>query len=199
MSKGKKLGYYAYKAYQGVRYLKGLVNAELHKSDQVASAFSVTQSGVIVQQLSQIAQGDTDSTRTGNSIFCRSTDMRGILRINGMGVASIVRIMMFIDLQQVDDTVPTVTQVLDTASVNSPLNNATVGRFSVLYDRKYTLTAVRNPIIPVRIYRKMRHHIRFNGANATDYQKGCIWVLVITDDAANPTFEFSSRTNFYDN
>jgi len=196
---GASVGRWAYQAYKGVKYLKGLVNAELHKTDSTAASFPITTGGVVVQQLNQVAIGDSSSTRTGNSIFVRRFDMRGTVTINGAAVASVVRMILFVDNQQIDDTVPTVAQLLQTASVNSPLNANTVGRFTIWKDFKFTLSAVRNPIRPFRILHNCKHHIRFNGAAASDYQKGCVWIVMITDDANNPSCVFENRTSFYDN
>ena len=51
--------------------LKGLVNSEMFKYDVNQSGTAITSAGY-ASNLAGVAVGDTDVTRTGNSIFARS-------------------------------------------------------------------------------------------------------------------------------
>lgn len=185
------------KALSGVRHLKGLVNAEKMKIDAVESATINTTGGVY--QLSPIPQGDTDGSRHGNSVYARSIFGRlGLVKALAADT-TFVRFMIFIDNQQTADTTPTLTDVLESASVFAPLNNLTVGRYSIKYDKLISMSALHDATHR-KIFIPLKHHIRYNGTASTDIQKGGIYALVISDQPTNvPSFTYNLRLNYYDN
>jgi hypothetical protein len=191
----------ASKAVAGVRYLKGLVNAELHKFDLTGSA-SISTAGNVFN-LVNIANGDTDSDRTGNSIFVRYVNAGGMLQLNSSADNTAVRIMLVIDKQQVGDNLPTVTDILETVSSPtapySKLNSETAGRFTILSSRVYILNTER-PSCSWFIKKSMRHHVRYNGTTGADIQKGGLYILAISSEATNsPAMNRNVRLSFYDN
>lgn len=178
----------AQKAARGVWYLKGLVNSEKFKHD-ISSSAQVLNAGALVNMVA-ISQGDGDGQRTGNSIFVRSLSMKGSIDHNPAGdIIQKVRVMLIIDKQQLGDTAPSASDVLDTTgTTNAPfsmLNDTTVGRFTILKSRLYTVTTER-PVQLVNWNINMRHHVRYNGSASTDIQKGGIYLLTIGDVATNP-------------
>lgn len=192
----------ASKAIKGVNYLRGLVNAELKKYD-VVSADDPSSSGIVIP-LHDMGTGDSDSQRNGNSIFVRYVNVGGFIRHNMAATnPSQVRIMLFIDKQQVGDSVPTPSMVLETvANTQTPyskLNSDTVGRFSILFSRIYQVNEQR-PCISYFIKKSMRHHIRYNGMLSTDVQKGGIYLLIAGPNVTNnPRVTWNSRLSFHDN
>lgn len=186
-----------------VMWLKRMVNVEIKKYDaNVAEGTALDSNPGLVYPLHEMAQGDTDQTRSGNSIKPLSVLIRGRLTNNATAVNTLVRVLLVLDTQQIADTTPSVSDILDPSYQfwNAPLNNNTVGRFKVLSDRKYQLTTVSTPIREFKIYQKLYGHIRYNGANSTDIQKGGIYLMFISDQATNkPTFGFQTRLAFTDN
>lgn len=194
------VGDMAMSAYRGVNYLRGLVNAELHKYD-FYNSFGQGDSGG-VNSLVEITQGDGDQQRTGNSIFVRSIDVNGLLKWTSTGpLAQVVTIWLVIDNQQISDTGPIYSDFADTASPSTHLNPDTVGRFAILSKRTLVVSADK-PTAVLKIRRILRHHVRYNGALGTDYQKGVIYMFYIGDApaaGATPTLSFQSRVSFHDN
>lgn len=193
----------AQKAISGVRYLKGLVNSEKFKHDMTSSS-TITRTGTMLH-LTNIAQGDGDGQRTGNSIFVRNVGIRFSILYNTSGAsAQRVRMMLVIDSQQVGDTLPSVSDVLDVAGTASAplsfLNDQTVGRFKVLKSRMYTVYADKNNIVS-QWNINLRHHVRYNGAAATDIQKGGIYLLMVSseDNTNPPAVERNIRVAYHDN
>ena len=190
---------YAMKAYRGVRYIKGLVNSEKHHHDVALGSSDPTTSGSS-HNITAIAVGDTISTRTGNSILMKSIAWRYCLEINASATRTQVRILIVKDLQQGADTNPTMAQVLENVAVDSLLNIASLGRFTILKDETILLDNVNRSQVFRKGYYPMSHHVRYNGTASTDIQKGGIYVMYMSNEATNfPTLDAEYRVSFYDN
>lgn len=190
----------ALQAYKGVKYLKGLVNSEMLHVDSSLILGSV-QSKIF--SLCEMAQNDTDSGRTGNSILLRNIYIRGLLEINPAVTAnSRVLICVVKDTQQVNDTTPVVLDVFKTNSPESMLAMNSAGRFKILYRKTYVLSPAsggRNAI-EFNKYFSMRQHVRYNGPANTDIQKNGYYLLVITSEVTNfPSVSLTSRIGYHDN
>lgn len=195
----------AVKAAKGVRYLSGLVNSEKFKHD-INVSNNIDYYGTMIP-LTNIAIGDTDSTRTGNSIFVRHITNRISVSINPSYVGDFqrLRIMLLIDTQQVSDTQPGAGSVLETTgqttSFMSLLNSDTVGRFRILKSTYVNVTQ-DNPIRTLDWDFNLRHHVRYNGPLSNDIQKGGIYLLLISDQpngSTNPFVQTVNRVSYHDN
>lgn len=184
--------------------LKGLVNSEMLKLDTNEAGSTITTSGTYVQHLTAIAQGDSDVTRTGNSVFVRAVNIKGRSVYNATlgAVPSFIRIMLVIDTQQVGDTSPTINGVIDTTNggYQAHMLNTTVGRYKVLYSKIFTNDSVQNTVKSFDINIPLRHHVRFNGTASTDIQKGGIYIMAISSEVTNgPKLIFNARVSYHDN
>lgn len=83
------------------------------------------------------------------------------------------------------------------------MNSNNVGRFQILASKCVSLQAGSNISIPYSVDLPLNHHIRFNGATATDLQKGGLFVVALSDlsvgSANKPTFFGWTRLTYYDN
>lgn len=185
--------------------LKGLVNSEIFKIDTDVTQSPILYDGVYTSNLAAIANGDTDITRTGNSVYVRSVNVKGQVEWNpaGLGV-QYMRVMVVLDTQQIGDTAPTPAQVIQTVggsnSYNAHLQIATVGRFKILSNTIFAVNGVAVKSRAININLPMRHHIRFNGTGSGDIQRGGLYLMAISSSAADgPLLSFNSRTSFHDN
>lgn len=184
-------------AWSGVKYLRTLVNSEVHKLDHQSTTTVSTSGGII--HLTDIVQGDADSTRTGNSVLVSGINIDLRMVKHASATTSFMRVIIFQDNQQVADTTPSVTDILATPNFNDFLSRTTVGRFKILSSRVYNFEA-NNVIRTYKKYFKISHHVRFNGTQSTDIQKGGIYLLVISDQVTNvPSLVYNTRTYFHDN
>lgn len=189
----------ASKALKGVRYIRGLVNSEmLHKHN--SGAVTINSTGTVIP-LANISQGDTDAGRTGNSIFARNLLLNLDTKVNASNTGvNFLKIMLVQDNQQVGDTTPAVTDILLGAYPNSPLNNATFGRFTILKNWKFSLDMASRPAYMISKYKKLYHHIRYNGTADTDIQRGGLYLLFISDQSTNaPSCDYQIRLGYHDN
>lgn len=194
------VGEMAQKALAGVWKLKGLVNSELYRKD-FSYTGTIPDSGGVTH-ISAIAQGDGDGARTGNSIFVRSINWKGQVFRSTLGnAAQTVRVIVFMDTQQVTDSAPGVTDVLQSATVYSHLNVNALGRFKILTNRLFCLSSTGDLVKPFQINLPMRHHVRYNGSASTDIQRGGLYVLVISDQATTnyPSLQSEIRVSYHDN
>lgn len=192
----------AYGAYKGVNYLRGLVNSEMKKHD-VTTSLLPSDAGAVLH-LTDIAQGDTDATRDGNSIFLRAINLRGNIVYNSTTAGiQYVTISIVMDKQQVSDTTPSWGDIYDTSgsAIFAHLNNATVGRFSVLYSKTFTLDGVNKIATVFKINKSFRHHVRYNGTASTDIQKGGVYFVYSSNVPTTnfPSINLTSRASFHDN
>lgn len=189
----------ATKALRGLRYVKGLVNSEmLH--NRIGGNITIDSTGGLLS-LAAISQGDTDSGRTGNSIFARNLFMNLNVKVNSTNLSTqFLRIILLQDNQQVSDTTPSISDVLDSAYPNAPLNQSTAGRFTIIRNWEFYLNTATNPGKVIKKYFKLWHHIRYNGSASTDIQRGGLYLLYISDQAVNPpTAGYQIKLGYHDN
>ena len=189
------IGNIALTAYRGVKMLRAIVNSEEHQLD--VSLYSTLSGGTaVITHLNPIAQGDTQSNRTGNS--CLMTH----LRCRPQYVFSpdtILREIYFIDKQQVSDTAPTAAMLLEDGT--NPLsfyNKSMPGRFQILSDKTLAVNATKTGSIKLRPYtKKLQKHAIFNGTASTDIQKNGVYRLLLSDQICT-SFGYA-RLGFHDN
>lgn len=187
----------AKKAASGV--VKYYLNPEYKFLDNSGS-ITPTSSGQIISGNSLIGQGDTNSTRDGNSIKITSWLHRHSLEKHASATATRVRLIWFYDISSAG-AVPAVLDVLETASTLSPMNKLNGARFKIVKDSHFTLSTDK-PLIQTQFYKKMQHHIKYldTTANTTSLGQGPLYVLAISSEATNtPTLNYSSRMRFLDN
>lgn len=188
----------ARKAAQGVYYLKGLVNSEMLHNQQIGST-TVSSTG-LVTLLNGMSQGDTSSARTGNSVLMRNVHLRLVLTQAPAAISTIYRVMLILDKQQVGDTSPTISDILESASPLSPLATASTGRFKVMKNWFFTTDDDKAQTKIITHYKDFRFHTRYNGIANTDIQKNGLYLVLISDQATNiPTLNYSWKVGYHDN
>lgn len=195
----------AKQAYYMSKRLKRLVNVEFKKFDLDIGGLVTSTTGSVTH-LTQIASGDTDQARDGNSVKCQSVWLKGHLARSASASTTIVRMIVFCDKQQGSDAAAGVTDVLD-PSIGSgaevymnPLNNETVGRFQILSDKTIRLDDATGTLKMFQTYFKYNRHVRWNGTAAGDIQKNGLFLLLVSNESTNtPTINGNFRVTYTDN
>jgi hypothetical protein len=165
----------------------------------IASSNSVSNTGTVIH-LSGIDQGDQDFNRTGNSVLAKSVYMKLAINQNVAAVNTLYRIIFFQDNQQIGDTFPSVSDILDTTSTLAPISSATVGRFKILKNYFFHTSNARDTVKELTCYIPLQHHIRYNGVTGGDVQKGGLYMLMLSDQGATvPTIFWNLRLSYHDN
>lgn len=198
----------AKKAWEGLKYVKTLINSELLKLDKTHNVFTTTITGYADSFVS-IAQSDTEAGRTGNSVLIKAVRLQAMVRINTStpNPCTYVRIIILRDTQEITDLLyPAIDDVLesvaDSSIIRSPLNAQTVGRYTILADTSFPIDTY-HPQKSYSVYCPVMKHTRYNGASTTDIQRGNIFFYVLTDGVTvglnNPTCDVNTRTYYHDN
>lgn len=161
---------------------------------------NITVNGAITH-ITGIAQGDTLTSRTGNSInvtnvTCKGTWVRNSDTSSGAGFN--YRILVVVDTQQVADTNPAPSDVISDAGFTAnPImclpNTANLERFRILYTSPLyegsrgavTNTAVFNQTSILEFSKALNLKVAFNGITGADIQKNGIFVVFLTDSTNN--------------
>jgi hypothetical protein len=154
--------------------------------------------------LSGVSQGDTESTRDGNSIKCKGGLVDLLITTAVAATRTQVRCIIFADLHQAG-TAPSLANVYATGALNGLLNIASFkNRFIVVHD---SLTLVNNlsdnqAHMKVPLDAIIDLHFMFNGTGATvaSCSGPTLFMILVSNEATNtPTVSYSSRLFFLDN
>lgn len=189
----------ASKALAGVRYLKGLVNSERMSHVKVISG--TVPNTLQTFALADIAVGDQDGQRTGNSILAKSILVRAQFTNNSASPNTLYRMMLLQDTQTIADTnTLTITDVLESTSTLAAISKTTAGRFKILKNWFFSTNSVNATQKLITHYHKMHHHIRYNGTATGDIQKGNLYLVFFSDQPTNsPNCTINVKLSYHDN
>lgn len=177
----------------------------------VAGANTVTLAAGAVTLLNGIAQGTDFTNRIGRKICMKSLLFRFHIYPNTAAShmqGNTVRLIIFIDLQA-NAAAAVTTDLLQTASYDSPLNLNNRDRFKVIVDKSmvqgadyypaFILTAGSPVPVSRKWYKKMNQDVINVGTGATigSIQTGALYCLVISK-VDNQVYDFNSRVRFVD-
>lgn len=197
----------AMKAWQGVRAVRGIVNSEKKYRDTVITG-NIDYNGAI-NNITDISQGDTTTTRNGNSILAKGLMVRYWCKPDVASPSAtsqaLLRVLIVQDTMNLGTT-PTVSDVLEyTGSINGVLSpykyvNANQYRFKVLYDKTHSLnggSANHNNDVKIVV----NDHIKYTGTAGTDEGRNQIYAIQISDQVTTNTPNFNGvfRISYYDN
>lgn len=186
----------AKKAYKGFKFLKSIVNTEKHFFDTSLGQTNTAVAGAIYAT-DYMQQGDAFNNRAGNSCLIKSFQVRFQLTT---ATANNTRIIILLDKENRAAT-PAVTDVLETASLQSPINHTNGHRFIILRDKIYNVNAAGQIYVNPKFYIKCNHHARYNDGNAgssADFRENHIYFIVISDTTTG-VYTYYTRIRFIDN
>lgn len=181
--------------------VKKLLNVEVKFNDTSGTSIPNNTGGIAT--ISAMTKGTNYNQREGNSIKNMSIQWRGTASINASATETFVRLMIFRD-NECQGAYPAVTDVLQSASVVSPLNHLNGKRFKILSDKVYSLSINGRENLSFKHFIKIdKSHCKYNDANAgdvTDQREGALMYLIISNEATNkPSCQLYFRQRFVDN
>ena len=186
-------------AIRGVNMMKGIINSELHRGDVEVNVTPNTTAAIAL--LTDINQGDDVNNRNGNSILAKYISVRASCAINNSATATMVRFIVFVDGDN-DGQTPTAAELLTTpTSILSTINPDYSARFTILYDKHFTLSINGDRVMIDKFYKSLNFHIKYiTGTGSTGFGRNNIWVYTISSEATNtPNLNIYSRIAWYDN
>lgn len=170
-------------------------------SDTIQSPTAINNTGVIVPLNNAIAEGTAADARVGVAVTNKSTLTRWAASFNASSAdnSQFLRFIFFLD-KQANAGTPAVTDLLETASFLSPINNINTKRFKVIWDRDIVLNSTNAGPVAVfrKIFKKLRSTTRYSDSTGTP-QTNALYFLAISADAANgPLLSFFHRLRYTD-
>lgn len=198
---GNAVAQLASDAWEGVKFIKGIVNTEFKNVDINSSATAVAGGNVLL--LNATTQGDGQTNREGSSFRMKSVDVRFLINYNGAAGFNATRVMLVLD-RQTNGIAPAVTDILATNTIDSPRNLDYRKRFKILSDKVYLVGANSQPQRYSQVYKKLDVHTQcFASSNlgtVADISTHGLFLVFLSDQAVNgPTFNYYTRIRFVDN
>lgn len=188
---------YASKALRIANFAKSMLNTEVKYHDtQLAGTYGPG----ATFNLSNIAVGDTNTTRDGNSILVKKLNVKYTLTKNSLAPTDFVRVMFYVDHQS-RGSKATVTDVLQGDSIDAFMNRDHTARYRILANDVFALND-NTPNVYVDRNFDLSHKIKYDGTANTeaDLDSGGVYVLITSKDPTNiGTVDLDSRLRFIDN
>lgn len=191
------------KAWQGVKYLKGIINSEKNLYDKNNTG-TFDYNGTVIP-LTDIPQGDGIGSRSGNSILAKSLHLRLQMIGSSLVSSTVVRVMVVMDTMNLG-SVPNVSDILMNSGSSQVTNaNLTVvtsyqTRFRILVDRITYLSNAGQNVKNANIFKRLNTHIKYTGATGTDEGRNQLYLLICSNqNVNNPIVDYNSRFQYYDN
>lgn len=210
LNRTSKVATIATKALTIARGVAALLNVEFKRKDTIITNAVCGQTGQI-NGLNNLIQGDTDQTRNGDSIRCKSLALNYRIDYNTAGGA--VQHIKLVILQRYTpngSTVPAVLDVFDDADAVSLVNIEKASNWRILWKRDYVLTSQHDAIrgtdyIQLGSKRDGKHMgmvTKFDGNTGTytDMQKNSLILMAYSGDLTNgPVLNYRCRVRYIDN
>jgi len=197
-----------------LQQLVRLPRVDYKYTDFTSGPGSITTSGTILNLTANLVPGTGFKNNfIGREVTPTSLDIRYEVvgaSSNVFAAADLNNKMRVLIFQWEDSTTPSVTGIIENAAVLSPISGINYENIDVLSDKIYstwvnsfdaTSAYGNSNSYSTRIYVKARKlmPLTWNSGN-TDFQKGTIYCLVISDSAAtpNPTFSIQTRLVYQD-
>lgn len=181
-----------------------------HKRAMVQLNYAnITTAGQMLCWTNSVAQGVGENQRIANKIQACSLHIKTPTIQTGSGInilstAGTIRLITFIAKAQPNATFPTVAEVLDSSVISNliyaPYNNENMGsKFSVLAD-KIMVRDTDKSEQPWNQYFRLRQHITYNSATATDTLCGHVYTLFLpaVNLGTTPNAQFYATFGYVD-
>ncbi len=186
-----------------VMKLKGLINTEF-KFENTNTDITVTTTALLTL-VNGLSRGTDDQDRDGAQVRWKSIQCSGCIKIHQSQTSSILRRIIFIDLQP-NAAVPTAVDLLDLSAadpINAFRNLDQRKRFVILKDSKLVVSITGNQEAKFPdFYKKidMKTIYEGNAGTIADINSNSIFILFVSNNATSaPTLTHSTRLRFIDN
>ncbi len=194
----------AHKALTTALMVKRLLNVEFNHHDVQTNLQAIGTTATITQ-LSNISQGDTSTTRDGDSIKITAISGKYDFLTNPSATVSIIRIMLVLD-KQTNGAIYSIGDLLEDTTAQdilvTPLNLDNKHRFKILWSRKIHLSKTGEGGRTVKFYKKVSIKLRYgtNLGTIADLNSDSLSLVMVSTQATNtPTVTSYTRLRYIDN
>lgn len=185
-----------------VAQLRGLLNTEFKYKDTSGTITAQSNTATFVL-LNGITQGDTVSTRTGNTIRVKSVEINSQFILNPGLSNSVIRQLLVIPLKT-NGMVPNFSDIIQAGGTNTiaPRNLLLRSNFLILKDERIDLVAGHNSVVTHKCYRKVDIKTVYEVANTliSGISSHPIYVIYLSNmSTLGPSVNYYHRIRYLDN
>lgn len=180
--------------------LASKINSELKYVDNTFSGNQNTT--YALSCLTNVAEGDTQSNRTGISQLNHSLHMRLNLTMNTVATSTYFRVILLVWNENVQETAPSSAKILENNSVYfSPYNVENSKQYSIIKDKTYPLATGGPSSISENWNIKLSPlHSKYTSTGSTSQSTGHVYLMLVSDQSTNtPSYQIYTRIRYYDN
>lgn len=212
---GKTVAQVAGQAMSIASTIAGVINAEHKHVDTIANAAQSNATPTITC-LTNIAQGNNDTERSGNSVLMKHIYIKGA--ISRTSANAWVRFILLRDMNDNGGTAPTISDILQNYSTAycwcSAHQKTKTDRFKILVDKSISLDTY-HPYTKIKIFKEFRvkqyknangkvkikgEHCTYSGSNSSNTSRGHLYLVTISSvDADTPYVTWYARFGYVDN
>lgn len=165
-----------------------------YKSTDTAVTTGIDSIGGVTSLLTSLANGDTGfNDFIGDEITPKWVQVRYSLSLGASATNSYVRVIIG---QHFNSTIPTIAQLLETASPYAAKQHGYVKNYRVLHDEFHHLNGVDQYSLTRNVFKKKLGKINYAAGQIT---KGCLFLAVISTETTNvPVLSYYNRIKFSD-
>lgn len=195
---------YGLKAYALAKSLKGLINVEYKYHDVVTAAYNAGVTPALTC-VNIVPQGDTSSSRDGDSILMKSLNFKGFIKMDEAATEVTYLRVSLIQLTQTNGAALTAGGVWQAGSgglfdkkrlLNYTDNIKILKNYNIMLQPGSKQSQILN------LNWKFKDHVKYKGTAGTiaDLMTVSLWVYVEAgSDTHKPEVQWSSRLRFIDN
>lgn len=179
--------------------------SELKYKDLAVNLTEVSSDSPLVSALTFPSQGDTITTRDGDSIWIKSSHLKGYVQADSTNPRAMLRVLVVQWLEN-SGTAPTLGDILEDTSfvdaLNSPYKVNGKAEFRVLMDNRFSVSNLDTGIRSINKFLKPKvRKIQFDAGATTC--TGQLYLMAVSDETAAgglaPFLTFYHRYRYYDN
>ena len=183
-------------ALSAVRFLAAQAEVKIF---DIAQQTNLIGNAGVVFNLNAIPDGDGRNERSGSSLYAFQLDFRWDWAINVADNVSKCRLIIFSDSRQVNNTQPTVLNLLAVANPNSQFTFENRVRFKILADVTQVIDSTSPQMVAGHIVKRLKLKCKYTGAAAATWSDNGLFLVVLSDETVNfPTLRFTSRLKYND-
>ncbi len=188
-----------------INKIKRNLNVEKKEWNTTLTAATIVNGSGAIQQLTNIPQGDTTSSRDGSQCRVLSVQGKGIISQDPDAVQTVVRLMLVLDKQTnqaIYNTSDLLETVVNVASLIAPLNLDNKNRFIVLWDKIFSFSSNSQTVRTFKFFKKLNLLLRYDASTPSiaDLTSNSLSMVRISSEASMvPQLDIITRVRFIDN
>lgn len=198
LSKMQQVARVAYTTARTVNKMSRLLDCEQKITDIYQSLTPDSTTGS-VYCLTALGQGDTESTRSGNTVLFHSLYIKMALTPHASATGTFIRYMLVVDKAS-DSASPVSTDILENVDITGFLKHVNSQRFGVIRDKVYHVSPDGKDTAFIRDYVPLNMKVHYDGTTSSDNFNNGVYIFLLSNEPTNtPTVNLRARKKFYDN